>query len=80
MKLLHKTSAISFYLIHTGYETFKNRIREILNATSQLNLEDFVDDDCLCLYYRNGDSPEYVAATIIGPDIECDDDDYVDII
>ncbi|MCQ2096923.1 MAG: hypothetical protein MJY87_03145 [Fibrobacter sp.] len=64
MKLLHKTSALSFYMIHTGFMAFKARIREILNATSDTNLEDMVDDDALHAFYRSGESPEFVAATL----------------
>lgn len=75
MKLLHKTSTLSFYRIHTGFLTFKNRIKEILNATSKINLEDLIDDDSLCAFYRNGDSADFVAATIIGPSFDLDDDD-----
>lgn len=80
MKLLHKTSTISFYLIHTGFQTFKNRIREILNLTSKVNLEDVIDDTSLGVYYRNGDSPEFVAASIIGPIIDMDDDELADAV
>ena len=72
MKLLHKTSAIPFYLVHSGFQSFKCRLREILCATSGLTLEDYVDDETLGVYYRNGDSPEYIAAAIIGPDMEID--------
>ena len=72
MKLLHKTSAIPFYLIHTGFQAFKCRLREILSATSGLTLEDYIDDESLGTYYRNGDSPEYIAAAIIGPDMDID--------
>ena len=72
MKLLHKSSAIPFYLIHTGFQAFKSRLREILSATSGLTLEDYIDDESLCTYYRNGDSPEYIAAAIIGPDMDID--------
>lgn len=74
MKLLHKTSAISFYLIHTGFQSFKSRLREILSTTSNATLEDYVDDDTLCAYYRNGDSPEFVAAAIIGPYGDADEE------
>jgi hypothetical protein len=79
MKLLHKTSAIHFYLLHTGFLSFKRRLSEILSATSGLTLEDYIDDESLCTFYRNGDSPEYIAAAIIGPDMEFDsasDSDY----
>lgn len=66
MKLLHKTSAISFYMIHSGFLTFKNRISEELSSTCGINLEDVVNDDDLYSFYRNGDSAEYVAAAIGG--------------
>ncbi|MBO7413595.1 MAG: hypothetical protein J6U20_08040 [Fibrobacter sp.] len=67
MNLLHKTSAISFYKIHSGFVAFKRRIREELGATaSEVNLEDVMNDDDLYSFYRNGDSPDFVAATIGG--------------
>ena len=72
MYLLHKTSATPSHLIHTGFQAFKCRLREILSATSGLTLEDYIDDESLCTYYRNGDSPEYIAAAIIGPDMDID--------
>ncbi|MCF0224465.1 MAG: hypothetical protein HUK20_09355 [Fibrobacter sp.] len=64
MKLLHRTSALPFCIIHTGFMVFKDRIREILGATSGDNLEDMMDDDALHAYYRNGESAEFVAASI----------------
>ena len=78
MNLLHKTSAISFSLLHSGFLTFKNRVRAILSATSGTNLEDYMDDDQLCCFYRNGDSPEFVAATVIGPYCDGEDEDFAD--
>lgn len=64
MKLFHKTSALSFYMIHTGFMNFKARIKEELNATSGENLDDILDDDALQVFYRNGESPDFVAASI----------------
>ena len=52
MKLLHKTSTIPFYLVHTGFQSFKRRLREILCATSGLTLEDYVDDETLGVLYE----------------------------
>lgn len=67
MKLLHKTSAISFYRIHTGFQAFKNRIREELSSrTSGVNLDDVLNDDDLYSFYRNGDSADFVAASLGG--------------
>lgn len=64
MKMLHRTSALSFYMIHTGFLNFKTRIAEELSATSGVNLDDVVDDDTLHVLYRNGESPDFVAASI----------------
>ena len=66
MNLLHKTSAISFYKIHSGFIAFKNRIREVLGATSEINLDDVMNDDDLYSFYRNGESADFVAAAIGG--------------
>lgn len=67
MKLLRKTSAISFYKIHTGFQAFKNRIREELNSTSSgVNLDDVLNDDDLYSFYRNGESADFVAASLGG--------------
>ena len=72
IRLLCRGNSYTFYLIHTGFQAFKSRLREILSATSGLTLEDYIDDESLCMYYRNGDSPEYIAAAIIGPDMDFD--------
>lgn len=64
MKLLHKTSVLSYYLLRSGFQLFKSRVKEELSATSGANLDDIIDDDDLHTYYRNGDSPEFVAATV----------------
>ena len=67
MKLLHKTSSIPFYMIHSGFVAFKRRIREELGTTtSEINLDDVLNDDDLYSYYRTGDSPDYVVAAIAG--------------
>ena len=70
MKLFHKTSALSFYMIHSGFMAFKARVKEELDATGGGNLDDLLDDDSLHAYYRNGDSPDYVAASLWNPALE----------
>lgn len=66
MKLLHKTSSISIYLIQSGFQAFKNRIRAELNATSGINLDDIANDDDLYSFYRNGESTDFVVASLGG--------------
>lgn len=66
MKIFHKTSAISFSLLHSGFQAFKKRVCEIVCATSLVNIDDYMDDDQLCSFYRSGESPEYVAAMVTG--------------
>jgi len=79
MKPFHKTSAITFYLINSGFTAFKNRIREELSAISSIPLESLIDDASLQSYYRSGESADFVAASIAGPCIEFDDDlDFAD--
>ncbi len=80
MRFIHKNPAISLRLIHSGFQVFKERLQAILNTSSGLQLEDVIDDDCLCIYYRNGDSPEFVAAAITGPCSDSDDDEYADAV
>jgi len=80
MRLLHKNPAISLRLITSGFQVFKERLQAILNTSCGLLLEDVIDDDSLCIYYRNGDSPEFVAATITGPCFDSDEDDYADAV
>lgn len=70
MRFFHKTSALSFYMIHSGFKAFKDRIKEELAATGGGNLEDLLDDESLHAYYRNGDSPDFVAATLWNPALE----------
>lgn len=48
----------------SGFQLFKIRIKEVLDATSSVNLDDFLDDDNLHTYYRNGYSAEFVAALL----------------
>ena len=40
MKLFHKTSALSFYMIHSGFLAFKTRVKEELDAAGGGNLDD----------------------------------------
>ena len=54
MRLIHKTSAISFRLFHTGFQTFKDRIREELSTVSRFTLDSVIDDASLYSYYRSG--------------------------
>lgn len=77
MKPIHKTSAISFYLINSGFQAFKNRIREELGAISSISLESLIDDASLQSFYRAGESADFVAASIAGPNFDFDDD-YAD--
>lgn len=46
----------------SGFQMFKTRIIEVLNATSGANLDDFIDDAGLRSFYRDGYSAEYVAS------------------
>jgi hypothetical protein len=64
MKLLHKTQAAAYYLFHPGFQTFKERIKDELNTTSGLNLDDIMDDSNLYAYYQQGESADFVAACI----------------
>ena len=75
MNLFQKTSAITFSILHPGFQVFKNRIREELSATSGVFLDDILDDDSLYKIYRNGESAEYVVASINGPMVEFDDEE-----
>ena len=65
MKMLHKTqTAALYYLLHTGFQTFKARIKDELTSTSGINLEDIMDDSNLYAYYQQGESADFVAACI----------------
>lgn len=74
MKPFHKTSAMTFYLINSGFKAFKNRIREELSSISNVPLESLIDDSSLQCYYRSGESADFVAASLAGPYIDFDDD------
>lgn len=54
----------------SGFQMFKIRVREVLDATSGINLDDFLDDDNLHAYYRNGYSAEFVAAALWNPGLD----------
>lgn len=64
MKLLRKTSAISFYLLKSGFQAFKARVKEELDSFGSINLDDVIDDEGLRAFYRNGESPAFVAAAL----------------
>lgn len=72
MKFFHKTSALSFYMIHSGFMAFKARVKEELAAAGGGNLDDYIDDDSLHTFYRNGDSAAFVAASLWNPMMEED--------
>ena len=42
-------------LLLSGYQLFKTRVKEVLDATADVNLDDVLDDEHLHAYYRNGD-------------------------
>ena len=65
MKMLQKTQTTAlYYLFHTGFQTFKERIKDELTFTSGVNLEDIMDDSNLYAYYQQGESADFVAACI----------------
>lgn len=74
MNAIHKTSAISFYLITSGFQTFKNRIQEELSAVSGASLMDILDDKELLQYYRRGESADFVVSRICGVEEDWDED------
>lgn len=59
-------SSFAFYLLHSGFQVFKQRLRQELGARYGSELEDYVDDDVLYPYYQCGESTEYVLASIVG--------------
>jgi hypothetical protein len=64
MKMFQKTqTAALYYLLHTGFQAFKARIKDVLTSTS-INLEDIMDDSNLYAYYQQGESADFVAACI----------------
>ena len=65
MKMFQKTqTAALYYLLHTGFQAFKARIKDELTSTSGVNLEDIMDDSNLYAYYQQGESADFVAACI----------------
>ena len=65
MKMFHKTqTAALYYLLHTGFQSFKERIKDELTSTSGIILEDVMDDSNLYTYYQQGESADFVAACI----------------
>lgn len=70
MKIFRKTSALSFYLLKSGFQAFKARIKEELDATGTVNLDDIIDDEELRAFYRRGESPAFVAAALCSAGID----------
>lgn len=59
-------SSFAFYLLHSGFQVFKQRLSQELSARHGHELEDYVDDDMLYPYYQGGESTEYVLNRIVG--------------
>lgn len=64
MRLLRKTPAIPFHLLKSGFQAFKARVKEELDTSGSVNLDDVIDDEDLRTFYRNGDSAAFVAAAL----------------
>ncbi len=48
-------------LLPTGFSAFKKRLREELIVRFGINLDDYANDFDLMRFYREGESPEFVA-------------------
>ncbi|NLO23515.1 MAG: hypothetical protein GX116_04175 [Fibrobacter sp.] len=64
MKGLKRTSAFSFYRIHSGFEAFKKRLAQELVVRKGIYLEDFVEDINLYPFYRAGESVDFTIESI----------------
>lgn len=60
------SSSFSFYLLRSGFQVFKKRLREELVSRRGIELDEFADDESLYPLYQRGESMEYVMERLCG--------------
>lgn len=63
---LPRAPSFAYYLLHTGFQVFKKRLREELVSTRGLELDECADDECLYPLYQRGESMNYVMERLCG--------------
>ncbi len=61
-------TSFAFYLLQSGFQVFKKRLREELQCSQGLDLDEFADDDTLYPLYRRGESMNYVIESLTSQD------------
>lgn len=62
-KIVH---SFSFYLLQSGFDSFKRRLREELVGLTGEQIEDHAEDEILYKYYQRGEPVSYVLERICG--------------
>ena len=60
------SSSFAFYLLHSGFQVFKSRLREEMESRCGVELDEVVDDETLFPLYRQGEPTEYVMERLCG--------------
>ncbi|MDR1758925.1 MAG: hypothetical protein LBR60_00165 [Fibrobacter sp.] len=68
MKTLGKTSRIHYsgYFFVSGFQVFKERLREELITSKGIHLDYYADDETLYSYYLQGESIPYMLDALCG--------------
>jgi len=59
-------SSFAFYLLHSGYQVFKKRLRDELASTRGVELDEFADDETIYPLYQRGESMNFVMERLCG--------------
>ena len=59
-------SSFAFYLLQSGFQVFKKRLRQELVSRRGRELEEFADDENLYPLYQRGESMEFVMERLCG--------------
>lgn len=66
MKTLKNSTSLALYILHSGFQAFKLRLREELFAYRGINLDNYADDESLYCYYQRGEPLTYVIERLCG--------------
>lgn len=66
MKAFRPTASFTFYLLQSGYQAFKTRLKEELSVRCGMNLDDYEDDDQLYSLYLQGEPMNYIIDGLCG--------------
>ncbi len=66
MKAFKRPAYLALYILHSGFQAFKLRLREELFVCRGINLDNYADDEYLFRYYQRGEPVSYVIERLCG--------------